>query len=136
VRLAAYAWLEVDAAVLLVRVAPGEADAGRWTLPGGGLEFGEYPDDGLRREVAEETGLQIGPAEILAVRSHVLEPGETASGHRVHAVGILYRATPIGGDLRDEVDNSTDRAAWIPLAELADTPSTDVLRWARGVAGR
>ena len=39
-------------------LAPGTtvADDGRWTLPGGGLDFGEDPRDGALRELAEETG--------------------------------------------------------------------------------
>jgi ADP-ribose pyrophosphatase YjhB (NUDIX family) len=35
-----------------------EAD-GSWELPGGGLEHGEDPRTGLRREVAEETGMTV-----------------------------------------------------------------------------
>lgn len=50
-RLAAYAWCEDGDRVLLCRIAPGEADSGRWTLPGGGLEFGEDPADGVLREL-------------------------------------------------------------------------------------
>ncbi|HAM96503.1 MAG: NUDIX hydrolase [candidate division WS6 bacterium GW2011_WS6_36_26] len=32
---------------------------GYWELPGGGLDFGEKPEDGLRRELREEMGLEI-----------------------------------------------------------------------------
>lgn len=32
---------------------------GRWDLPGGGLDYGESPEEGLRREVKEEMGLEI-----------------------------------------------------------------------------
>ena len=39
--------------------------------------------------------------ELVAVRSAVLEPAETISGHRVQTVGILYRGTITGGALRD-----------------------------------
>ena len=43
--------------ILLVRVAPGYMrDVGQWTLPGGGLNFGEDPADGALRELTEETG--------------------------------------------------------------------------------
>ena len=56
-RLAAYAWCEAEDAVLLCRIAPGYPDPGAWTLPGGGLDFGEDPADGVLRELREETGL-------------------------------------------------------------------------------
>ena len=92
VRLAAYAWIEHEERVLLVRISAGTPGAGLWTLPGGGLRFGEDPIDGVVREVAEETGLTAAVGELAGVRSAVLDPGETPSGHRIHAVGILYRA--------------------------------------------
>ena len=136
VRLAAYAWIERDGAVLLVRVAPDEADAGAWALPGGGLDFGEHPDTGARREVAEETGLEVRLDGLAGVLSGVMEPAETVSGHRLHAVGLLYRATVTGGELRNEVGGSTDLAAWVPLEQLDSLEAVDALRWARGVVGR
>ncbi len=134
-RVAAYAWCEQAGAVLLVRISPGEPGAGCWTVPGGGLAFGEDPVDALRREVLEETGLEAEPEAILGIRSRVYGPGQTRSGHRIHFVGVLYAARVTGGTLRDELDESTDLAAWVPVAELATLPSVELLDWARGVAG-
>ncbi len=136
VRVAAYAWIEDAGQVLLVRVAAGTPGAGLWTLPGGGLRFGEDPVDGVVREVAEETGLTASVGSLVGVRSIVLEPGETPSGDRIHAVGIVYRASVDDGELRHEADESTDMAAWIPFGELDALPSVRLLRWARGVVGR
>lgn len=135
-RLAAYAWCEDGDRVLLCRIAPGEPDSGRWTLPGGGLDFGEDPPVGVLRELGEETGLAGRIDGLAAVLSRVYEPHQTASGRRVHLVGFLYRVTPTGGELRDEPDGSTDRAAWIPFGELDTLPSVDLLGWARAQAGR
>jgi 8-oxo-dGTP diphosphatase len=63
--------------VMLVRRAV-EPRRGFWDLPGGFLEQGEHPAEGLRREVREETGLEI---EILEPLGFFLdrypEPGET-----------------------------------------------------------
>jgi hypothetical protein len=50
-------------------------------------------------------------------------------------VGILFRATVTGGELRDEQDESTDTASWVPLGDLDALPATDLLRWARRTAG-
>ena len=74
---------------------------------------------------AEETGLEATLGPIIGVRSDVLEPDETSSGHRIHVVGIVFRATVTGGTLRDEVGGSTDRAAWIPAGELATIPHVE-----------
>jgi ADP-ribose pyrophosphatase YjhB (NUDIX family) len=135
VRLAAYGWCVDGGSVLLCRISDPGPGGGLWTLPGGGLDFGEVPVAGLRRELGEETGLVGDVGELLGVRSAVLEPSETISGHRVQAVGILYRVTITGGTLRDETDGSTDMARWIPLADIEALPRTGLVPWALEVTG-
>jgi 8-oxo-dGTP diphosphatase len=135
VRLAAYAWATRDDALLLVRIAPTEKGAGHWTLPGGGLEFGEDPAAGVLRELREETGLEGRVGELMGIRSAILEPPQTKSGHRIQAIGVLYRVTGTSGELRNEIEESTDLAAWIPFADLDALPVVPLLRWARTVAG-
>ena len=43
--------------ILLARLSAIEVDVGAWTLPGGGVDFGEHPDAAAIRELEEETGL-------------------------------------------------------------------------------
>jgi ADP-ribose pyrophosphatase YjhB (NUDIX family) len=62
--------LDQDGRVLLGRRA-NDPGAGLWDLPGGFLHEDELPEDGLRREVREETGLEL---ELLAFLGHWLEP--------------------------------------------------------------
>ncbi len=45
----------------------GEPFAGRWDIPGGFLEEGEHPLDGMRRELREETGLDVEPIAFFGV---------------------------------------------------------------------
>lgn len=47
------------------RIRPGSG----WGLPGGFLEKGEQPEAGLRREIKEETGLELAEADLLSVRT-------------------------------------------------------------------
>ena len=136
VRLAAYAWCERDDAVLLTRVADRGPGGGLWTLPGGGLDFGEAPADGAEREVREETGYEVALGALVGIRSAVLEPAETISGHRIQAVGILFHGAITGGELATEFEGSTDAAAWVPLGDLDGLPSVDLLHWARSIIGR
>ena len=136
VRIAAYAWVEREDAVLLVRMSPGGMGAGQWTLPGGGLDFGEEPELGVLRELREETGLDGRVEGLLGVLSVMLAPDETKSGHRIQNIGVLYRVAVTGGDLRNEVDESTDLAAWVPFAEVGELPAVPLIAWAQAQAGR
>jgi 8-oxo-dGTP diphosphatase len=60
------ALVEEGRRVLLARRAH-EPFQGRWDIPGGFLEEGEHPLDGVRRELREETGLEIEPVDFLGM---------------------------------------------------------------------
>jgi ADP-ribose pyrophosphatase YjhB (NUDIX family) len=120
-RLGGYALCTDDEGrVLLARLSAIEVDVGAWTLPGGGVEFGEHPDHAVLRELEEETGF-VGQIESVAgVFSHVYRRSRAAEGSDLHFLGILYHVRLVGGHLRDEVDGTTDVARWFSRAELAD----------------
>ncbi len=115
-------------AVLLTSLR-GTAREGWWTLPGGGLEPGEDPEAGVRREVHEETGQQVVLEAPLALRT-AHWTGEAPSGRweDFHAVRMVWRAScPQPRPLQvHDVGGTTDEAAWVPLADLADRR---VLEW-------
>ncbi|WP_284010969.1 NUDIX hydrolase [Haloarcula pelagica] len=58
VRRGAKALVRTDSSVLLVRERHGDGTP-FWTLPGGGVEPGECPETGLRRELREELGCRV-----------------------------------------------------------------------------
>jgi ADP-ribose pyrophosphatase YjhB (NUDIX family) len=108
--------------LLLARIREDTPDDGKWTLPGGGLLYGETPEAAVRREVEEETGLQAEPEAILGTSVMTLERSSTFDGARVHFVGLLYRVRLVGGTLRDEVGGTTDACGWFGRDEIAAMP--------------
>ncbi|UJP40324.1 NUDIX hydrolase [Cellulomonas palmilytica] len=128
-RVGAYAVVVDEGRVLLAHWATRR----RWTMPGGGIDPGEDPRDAAVRELREETGYDVELDELLGVDSEVV-PG-LPGGERWHALRVVYRAHVTGGALRDEVDGSTDRAAWFPLDDLADVPCVPFVATALRLAG-
>ncbi len=130
-RLAAYALVrDADGRLLLCRIAAGDSAAGYWTLPGGGVEWGEDPADAVLRELGEETGLSGVVDAVAGVYSRTYEPGWTADGLPLHAVGIVYHVIPAPGDLRVELDGSTDTCAWFAPDDLEAVPLVTLVSWA------
>ncbi|WP_433291132.1 NUDIX hydrolase [Pseudonocardia sp. CA-142604] len=130
-RVGAYVVCVRDGSLLLVRFSR----SNRWTLPGGGLDHGERPEDGAVREVEEETGLQIVLGPVIGVDSTRWDRSHDGNPIDMHALRILYTAEVIGGSLRDEIGGSTDRAEWVPLAELADRPHIGLVDIGLAAAG-
>ncbi len=105
--------------MLLCRLSDVTQVPGSWTLPGGGVEFGEHPEAAALRELHEETGLIGSIAELLAVDSlhRPARAGEVDGDY--HSIRIIYRTTIEGGSLAHETSGSTDRAAWCTRQDLA-----------------
>ena len=120
-RVAAYnVCIDESSRLLLVRLSDITERPGWWTLPGGGIDFGEHPEAGALRELHEETGLTGRIVELLRVESHQRAAMSTEGvEHDYHSVQIVYRTEIIGGELRDETDESTDHAAWCTREDVA-----------------
>lgn len=129
-RIAAYALcLDEARRILLARLSPSEIKPGWWTLPGGGIEFGESPAEAVLRELAEETGLSGEIVSLAEVASWVRRgPVAPFAGEDFQAIQVIYRVRVTGGSLRDEPDGSTDAADWFTRAQAEELPLVDLAR--------
>lgn len=134
-RVAAYVLCrDEEGRILLTRFAyDGHPDSGKWTMPGGAMEWGEDPVETAARELEEETGLRADIGRILGVRSRWYDAQGAFSGSPGHAVGIVYEAANLRGDLRTEFsqdpDNTTDAAAWFTLDEARALPHVELVAY-------
>lgn len=128
-RVAAYAVACDDRnRILLCHIAPSVGVGDVWTLPGGGLEFGEPPEVAVLRELSEETGY-VGELDgLLGVGDRVFHEAEGVD--RLHAIRILYRVRIVGGELRDEPDGSTDTCRWFTTPDARRLRLGELARYA------
>lgn len=114
-----------DDRILLTRFeASGHPDSHRWTLPGGGIEWGESAEDAATRELEEESGLSADLGPVLGVYSRWYTADEAFLGEPGLHFGVLYSATTTRGQLHTDftADNSTGAAGWFSLDEMRRLP--------------
>jgi 8-oxo-dGTP diphosphatase len=111
--------LDGEGRVLLVRRAHAPF-AGYWDLPGGFLEEGEHPLDALRRELREETGLEVEPERFLGVWTDWYTDGERDGA--TATLNLYWTARIVSGEPVAADDVSELR--WFAADEL---PAGDAL---------
>jgi 8-oxo-dGTP diphosphatase len=119
-RLAAYALVRRDDAVLLTRHSSRGPRPGTWTLPGGGLDHGEAPAAAVAREVLEETGLVATVGSLLGVHDeHFTGTAPHGREEDFHGVHLVYLASVDRGEPQvQDSDGTTDAVRWVPVAEV------------------
>jgi 8-oxo-dGTP pyrophosphatase MutT (NUDIX family) len=126
--------LDPDNRVLLLKVVNQRTDAAWWVTPGGGLNPGESPADGLLRELREEIGLIEASVDRPLWENHryFRQAGQVYSQDETF---FLVRADPFAVDMAgiDEFERGTQVGhRWWSLGELRETGERV---YPRGLAG-
>ena len=111
----------VDGARVLLIRRRFEPLAGEWSLPGGVVEAGETLDACVRREMREETGLEVEIGPVIDVFDRITrdEDGRV----RYHYVLVDYLCWPSGGTL--QAGSDVDAAVWADSGDLSTYHLTD-----------
>lgn len=103
--------LQQDQRILLTRRPDGSRHAGLWEFPGGKLDPGESPQQGLQREIREELGIEVEVGEVFDVVYYRYDWG---------AVLLLaYHCQLIAGEIRN-LEVAEHR--WVAPADLGSYP--------------
>ncbi len=105
--------------------------AGMWTLPGGGMQFGEHPEETVLRELHEETGLEGRVTRLLDVRSEIFPAWRHHS--ELQVIGFIYEVAALGTPRVVEEQGSTVEAAWVSLDQAAALPHVGLVDHAMGL---
>lgn len=120
--------------LLLARLSEGP-DAGRWTLPGGGVLWGEHPDQAVMREMQEETGLVgLKLVSIAAIYSRTYNQSPDNPLPPLHHVGLIYHMEPSSFELRIEANGTTDLCQWLSEKEVRSLPLVSLAEFGADLA--
>ena len=108
--------------VLLVKRA-NEPNKGKWSIPGGVVKLGESLIDALKREIFEETGLEIEALDVECVSEEIVRDN---TGIKFHYVIIDFFAKVVGGEIR--VGSDAEDAKWISFDELDEVEIVDFVK--------
>ena len=116
--ISAVVYAERNDEILLLKRVAGSALAGHWFLPGGAVERGEQPEDGARRELFEESGLEID-GELELVGAYPIWV------YGVDCLQLSYRGTI--GDAEVAVSAEHDGARWVDPVEFRASMSDEIV---------
>lgn len=112
-----------DKRVLMIRRGR-EPGYGAWSIPGGLLRLGETIQDGVEREILEETGIQVGAEKMLGVADLIQR--DESGAIKYHYVLIDLAARYISGTPAPSSDALAAR--WVSFDELPALAMPDRLR--------
>lgn len=121
-KLTTLCYLQRNQEILMLHRTKKEVDInqGKWIGVGGKLEPGESPDECVRREVLEETGLTLSCPKLRAlITFNFLDPDPTLVDWDTEYT-FVYTCDTFSGCLRSDCDEGD--LAWIPIQQIGSLP--------------
>lgn len=115
-----------DSRILLIRHREHESGRSYWILPGGGIEPGESEEDCVRREMKEETSLDVRVMSLL-----LDEPAPLKSVYRSWKT---YLCEPGVGEASPGLEPEVEHSDWYSIAEVKWFDLSDESGWGREIA--
>ena len=94
------------------------ADNGRWAMPGGALQVGETPAEGILREVLEETGITCQPVALVGIFD--IRPSGLTGLHHLYLITLLCRPDEGAGSVLPTHAHEVLGTGWFTEHELPD----------------
>ena len=100
--------------LLLRRTEKCRNEAGKYTFPGGRIEFGEKGFDAAKREALEETGCEIEPIRLLKLVDHII-PEE-----KQHWLNPIIEARILKGNPKITEPEKCSEMKWFSIKSLPE----------------
>lgn len=129
IRVSAYAVIMHESKLLLVNTRT----SGKWFFPGGEVEIGETLEDAIKREVKEETGIEVEVGKFLSFKETFFYYDPEDVGFQNY--GFYFRCKPISFELSEKFQvefDETEKPEWVDLSGLKkenfQTPADEIFQ--------
>ena len=108
--------------LLGLRTENARNEPGKWTFPGGGIEFGERLFDCAKREAREEAGIDVEPVRIVKVIDHII-PDE-----KQHWVNPIVEARLVSGEPKIVEPHKIGGWKWFSLENMPENITINLVQ--------
>jgi len=92
------------------------SDDGLWCCPGGSMDLGETVFETTKREIREETGLEIDDLELFGLYSGKTQHNIYSNGDEVYSITVIFKTANYKGEPR--IDEESEALQWFDIENI------------------